>query len=271
MKKYEGEDIKVNRRSTEKVHYESTLVQSISDKIDFLSEESKEILNEIDSTEFKQQLDEFDLEEFSEDTINKIDDIFDDISKFKDEKINTYDIPQDIKEQYRNTQKYLNRDGDYVRRAERKLDRLDSEKTAESYNRNLRAIELCDKAIDIRKDNFDAYCVKARALVNLARYDKAIDEFINALSIKDDLDVWLAIANTNRLKGDFDDAIEVYDSILEKYGNIPDPIKGKAYVYFDIGDYVNCDKMFKQSNSIKYLDEESFGVWSDCLEQLRNN
>ena len=163
----EEEDIKVNRRSTDKVYFESTFIQSIYDKIDFLREESKEILKEIDSTEVKQQLDKFDLEEFSEDTINNIDDIFDDISRFKDNVIKSDDIPDDIKEQYRNTQAYFNRDGDYLRRAKRKMDRLNAEKLTDAYKTNSRIIELCDKAIAVRYDNFDAYVLKAQALIKL--------------------------------------------------------------------------------------------------------
>ena len=41
MKK-EDEDIKVNRRKTDKVYFESTFIQQISDGIDFLRDESKE-------------------------------------------------------------------------------------------------------------------------------------------------------------------------------------------------------------------------------------
>ena len=42
----DDEDIKVNKRSGDKVYFESPLVQSIYDKIDFLREESKVILEE---------------------------------------------------------------------------------------------------------------------------------------------------------------------------------------------------------------------------------
>ena len=127
------EDIKVNKRRTDKVYFESVFIQSISDKIDFLKDESKEILKELDSTEFKQQLDEVDLEKFSEDAINQIDDLFDDISKFKDGLVSSEDIPDDIKEQYRNTQAYFNRDQDYLRRAKRKMARLEENKFADEY------------------------------------------------------------------------------------------------------------------------------------------
>ena len=42
------EDIKINERRTDKIFFESSLLQSISDKIDFLREESFELLNELD-------------------------------------------------------------------------------------------------------------------------------------------------------------------------------------------------------------------------------
>ena len=268
MKEDEWEDIDVNKRSNDKVYFESTLIQSIFDKIDYLREESKEILKELDSTELKQQLDELDLEEFSEDTINNIDDIFDDISRFKDEVINTEDFPDDIKEQYRNTQAYFNRDGDYLRRAKRKMARLEADKLTDEYKTYNRVVELCDKAIAVRYDNFDAYVLKAQALINLERYADAIEELINALAIKDDVEVWLDIANANRLNGDFDDALNVYDKILSTYDDSFNVFKGKAYVYFDLNDYQKAVEFFKKANSIEYLDEESMKIWGESLEKL---
>ncbi len=271
MKKDNWDDIDVNERSTDKVYFESNFIQSVYDKIDFLREESQEILKELDSTEFKQQLDEFDLEEFSEDAINQIDDLLDEFSSFKDSMINPEDLPDDIREQYRNTQAYFNRDGDYLRRAKRKMARLNAEKLTDGYKVNRRVVELCDKSIAVRPGNSDAYELKAQALVNLEEYEDAIDEYVNALALKDDVNIWLAIANANRLNGDFEDALDVYDSILRKYDKSFEVLKGKAFVYFDMGDYSECDKMFKQANDKEYLDEESFKIWSECLEQLQND
>ena len=76
MKRYdEGEDIKVNRRSSDKIYFESPLIQSISDGIDFLRDETKESLEELDSTEFKQKIDELNLEEFGEYAAGQISEI----------------------------------------------------------------------------------------------------------------------------------------------------------------------------------------------------
>lgn len=262
------EEIKVNRRRTDKVYFESAFIQSISDKIDFLREESKEILKEIDSTELKQQLDDFDLEEFSEDTINQIDDIFDDISRFKDDMIDAQDIPEDVKKHYRNTQMYLDRDDDYVRRAKRKLARLESNKLTDSYETYFRVVELCDKAIEIRDYNFDAHFIKAQTLVKLEKYDEAIDEFIEALSIRNDIEVWLAIAEANRLNGDLDDSIDVYNKVLSMDKNSFEAFKGKAYTCFDLKEYRKASILFKKANSIKALDESSEKIWKICKEKL---
>ncbi len=270
MKKesFDEEEIKVNKRRNDKVYFESTFIQSISDTIDYLREESKEILKEIDSTEFKQQLDAFDLEEFSEDTINQIDDLLDDISRFKDDAINTEEIPEGLKEHYRVTQMYLDRDDDYVRRAVRKLARLDINNSKEAYETRIRVVELCDKAIRIREDNFDAHFLKAKTLVDLEKYDEAIEEFITALSIKDDIEVWLAIAKVNRLNGDLDDSLDVYDKVLSMNKNSFEAFKGKAYTYFDLKDYKKANYFFKKASAVRSLDESSKKIWEICQEKL---
>ena len=264
----EDEDIKVNRRRTDRVYFESPLVQSIADKLDFLKDESKVILEEIDSSEFKQHLDNLDLEEFGEDAINQIDDLYDDISRFKDDMISAHDIPDGVKKHYRITQMYLDRDDDYVRRAKRKLERMDSNNLSDCYGTYIRVIELCDKAIEIRDYNFDAHFLKAQTLVNLKRYDKAIEEFIEALSIRDDIEVWLAIAEANRLNGDLDDAISVYDKVLSMDKNSFEAFKGKAYTHFDLNDYAKANYFFKKANSVGSLDEASEKIWSVCKEKL---
>ena len=208
------------------------------------------------------------LEEFSKDTIDQIDDIVDDMSKFKSEIINSEDFPSEIKKQYRNAQMFLNRDEDYIRRAKRKLDKLESEDKIDFYKTNVRVIELCDKASKVNKSNFDAYYLKGVALVNLEEYDDGIEEFINALSIKDDVEVWLAIANANRLNYEFEDAISVYDKVLDIKEDSYDALKGKAYTYFDWENYEKSNEFFEKANSKVYLDEESMKTWGECLEKL---
>lgn len=269
MKKDNWDDIEVKRRKAEKVLFESKHIQSAYDRIEQIRDESKSILEDIDSSELKQKVDEIDIKEVRDDAVGCMDDIVDEISRFKDRMIDSEKVPDGVIDQYRNTQAYLNRDEDYLRRAKRKLARLDEGKLTDKYEINFRVVELCDKAIAIRPDNFDAYVLKAQSLVNLKRYSEAIDAYITALALEDDVELWLAIANANRLNRDFDDALEVYDSILEKYKKTFEVLKGKAFVYFDLNDFAKCDKLLKQANDIDYLDEESFRIWSESLEKLR--
>lgn len=265
MKK-DGEDIKVNRRSNDKIHFESTLIQQIADGIDFLRDESREILKELDIN----GIDELDLEEFGKDTMDQIDDIVDDISKFKSEVINSDDFPEFIKDYSKDAKKALNRDEDYVRRAKRKLNRMEfDDDFVDVYKTNIRVVELCDKAIDINYTNWEAYYLKALGLINLEKYDEAVNEAIKSLALNEDnSDAWLAIGDANRLNGKSYDAITVYDKALSIDEKSSDALKGKAYAYFDLNDYEKSDEFFKKSNSIRYLDEESMKTWGICVEKL---
>lgn len=259
------EEIKVNRRSTDKVYFESTLIQQISDRIDFLRDESKEILKELDSNIGE----EFDLEEFGENAFNQIDDFVDGLSEIRSEIINSDDFNDVVKESSRNAKMALNRDADYVRRAKRKLNRLDlDDDSLDSYKVNIRIIELCEKASYINKSNSEAYYIKGLALVNLKRYEEAIDEFINSLRADDSIDVWIAIANANRLNGDFGDAIDVYDKVLSMDIDSFEALKGKAYTYYDWEKYLESANLFKKADSIEKLDDESKEIWNICLEKL---
>lgn len=263
MKKSDWDDIEVNKRSTDKVFFESSLLQNISDSIDFLKDETTEIFKELDSTEFKQRIDAFDLEEFSENTINQIDDIFDEISQFKDGIVDSQDVPEEVKEFSKNTKAYLNRDIIYVKKAKRKLE------TSDSYYTSNRVIELCDKAIDLNKHNIDAYYFKGQAYINLKRYDKAIDEFINVLALDSDyLDARVAIADVNRLNGDFDDALDVYDSVLKIDRENFKALSGKALVFVELQEYKKACNYFKKANEINPLNDDSRDVWDLCLDKI---
>lgn len=263
-KSYDEEDIEVNKRRTDKVFFESTLLQQISDGIDFLRDESKEILAELDIS----ILEDVDLREFGESTLDQISDIADDISQFKSEIIDSDDFPEIIREYSNDAKKALNRDDDYVRRAQRRLDRQDSEELVDFYKRNARILELCDKAIKVNPSNAEAYYLKGRALVNLDKYPQAIDEYVNSLAIEDNVKVWIAIANANTLNGDYDDAISVYDSVLEKDENSFDAIKGKALTYYASEDYKKADEEFKKADALYSLDSASKEIWDECLEKI---
>ena len=258
------DDIKVNRRKGDKVHFESTLLQQISDGIDFIRAESKEILEELDI----QGIDEKVLEEFGEETLNQISDISDGLSDIKADLINGEDIPEFIRESSINAKKALNRDLDYVRRARRRLDRIESSDLVDMYKANARVMTLCDKAIEVNPSNFEAYYLKGLAFVNLEKYEEAIEEFISCLALNEEyIDAKLAIANVNRLNKDYDDAINVYDSILKDDENSFEAVKGKAYTYFDCGDFQKADEEFIKANSLSTLDDESKRIWDECKNQ----
>lgn len=251
------EDIKVNRRSKDKVVFESRFVQSIYDGIGHLKDETTEILREIDSEEFKQNIDEMDIQKFGETAITHFSDFADDLSKFKDDVINKDQVPDFIRDSTREAKIALNRDEDYLRVAKRKLDSEGSD-----YETNLRVVQLCDKSIDLNNKNPEAYYLKGLALTNLGMYDDAIEEFINSLALDGNVKSKLAIANVNRLNKEFNDAINVYNSLLEE-----DPfeaLKGKAYTYYDWMKYGQASKAFREANEIRELDEESKKIWDEC-------
>lgn len=268
MKKelHDEDEIKVNKRSTDRVVFESEFIQRVSDSVDFLKDETKEFLYEFGPEDF----DEFDFDEFSEQAFNQIDDLFDDLSKLKTRIVNSEGFPEFLKKPSKNAKVALNRDSDYVRRAKRKYDRLSSDdEFVDSYKTNIRIIELCDKAIHINKKNWEAYYVKGLALINLEKYDEGIEEFIASLALNEDnLDPWLEIANANRLNKDYGDAIDVYNHVLKKDDNSSEAFKGIAITYFDCGDYKKADEFFKKANSIEKLDIESSEIWDECLEKL---
>ncbi len=256
------DDIKVNRRSADKIRFESPLIQSISDGVDFLRDESREILKELDSTEIKQKIDEVDLEEFGEEARDQISEIKDGLNQVRSEIIDSDDLPDFVKESSLDAKRALNRDVVYVRKAKRKLYLLYSGKLTNELNTNVRVIELCDKAIEVNFNNWEAYYVKAQALMNLEQYNDATDELIKSLALNEEnLDAWFDVAESYKLNKQFDESIDVYDSILKRDGDSFEVFKGKALCYVGLEDYQNADKFFKKANSISPLDNESKEIW----------
>ena len=258
------EDIEVNRKRNKKIVFESPLVQSIYDGIGYFKEETTEILREIDSKEFKQKINEVDVGKLGETAINHFEDFADDLSRLKDEVIDSDDVPDFVKGSSRDFKKALNKDEDYIRRARSKLDKLESDEMVDVERTNVRIIELCNKSIAINNKNHVPYYLKGIALTNLEDYDDAIEEFITSLALKDDVDTRLAIANANRLNGDFEDAINVYDSVI-----VLDPfksLKGKAYTYYDWEKYDEASRAFKEASTLEALDDDDKKIWDECLE-----
>ena len=148
-------------------------------------------------------------------------------------------------------------------KAQRKLE------VSDSYNSSTRAVELCDKAIYVNELNPDAYYFKGMALINLKKYSRAIEEFINVLALDSNyIEARLAIADINRLKGDYDDALDVYNSVLKIDSESYEALKGKALVYADLKEYKRACNLFKMADSIDPLNDKSRDVWDLCMDKL---
>lgn len=271
--KDDGEDINVNRRDSDEILFESEIIQTAFNKIKFFKSQTNDLLEKVDSTGLLEDFDDLDIEELGDDALNQVSMVVDEIYDVIDENVPFEYLPEVLQEYSKSSKRALLRDADYVRKAKRKLKRLDSdEELINKVKINLRIIELCDKAIDVNFENSDAYYIKGLALINLEKYEEGIEEFISAMALtEDNIDIRLEIANANRLNGDYADAISVYDSVLKVDEYSLEAIKGKAFTYFDWEKYDQCDELFEKANSSKPLDDESLKVWALCLNELERS
>ena len=160
-----------------------------------------------------------------------------------------------------NSRKALNRDADYINRARKKLNNSGEEK---------RVIYLCNKALLVNDLNWEAYYLKGRALINLERYDEAINELISSLALNEDnIDARLYIAKAAHLKGDLNYALQVYDSVLNIDEKSFEAFNGKALVYFDKKDFLEADKFFRKASEISVLPEDSKIKWNFSATKLK--
>ena len=255
---YDLDTIKVNRRKGDRAVFESSFLQSLSDQLDIFIEDASNVLNEFDTNDFKKQFEDIDVVDIKDQTLDQLSDL-------KDETMESLVIDDFLDKTTKNTRMALNRDKDYLNNAKRKFKSLNSNYRIDYEKTNLRIVQLCDKAIDLNETNPEAYYLKGLALVNLKRYASAIDEFINTLALdENDLDARLAIANSNRLNGEFDDAINVYDSVLKMDNDSFEAYKGKAIVYYDMDDYSNANIINEKANNIESLEDEDLKLWESC-------
>lgn len=256
------EEIKVNRRSTDRLYFETPIIQSIYNRIEFLKKEHESLWEEIDSTELKQKIDSFDVEKFGEESINMVYDAVDDASKIKDNVIDSLELPDFVRDYSNNMKFALNRDQDYVRKAKRKL-------KTDDYRSNVRIVELCDKAIEVNYMNWEAYYIKGIALINLDKYDDAIEELTKSLALNEkSINARMYIGFAYIFKMEYEKAIALFDSVLEIDKNSFDALKGKAMTYYYWEKYDKADLFFKKASSIKTLDDKSKEIWDICLEKL---
>lgn len=171
------------------------------------------------------------------------------------------DIEDAIDDFSKNSKKALNRDMDYINRARRKLEKSGDDQ---------RVVYLCNKALLVDELNWEAYYLKGRALINLGRYDEAIDELINSLALNEEnITAREYIAKAAYLKGDLDYAIKVCDSILNIDDKNYEAFKCKALVYFDLKDYFEADKFFNKANNISPVSGYIKDKWDFCREKLK--
>ena len=143
-----------------------------------------------------------DTEFFVESIFNQFIDDFDKIKSNALDMLDEMDIGDAIDDFSINSKKALNMDIDYVNRARKKLN---------NSRDNQRIIYLCNKALLINDLNWEAYYLKGRALINLERYDEAINELLNSLALNEDnVDARVYIAKAAHLKGDLNYVLQVY-------------------------------------------------------------
>lgn len=197
--------------------------------------------------------------DFMESTFNQF---LEDIDHLKDNAIEfmkDVDIDDIFDDFSINSKKALNQDAFYVARARRKL---------ENSGDNQRIIYLCNKALLVDEKNWEAYYLKGRALINLGRYDEAIDVLLDSLALNEDnLEAREYIAKASRLNGDLDYSLKVYDTILNVDDKYYEAILGKALVYFQLKDYAEANKLFEEANKISPVEGYAKHKWDFCLEK----
>ena len=202
-----------------------------------------------------------DTEHFVESIFNQF---INDVNQIKNDAIQTIDemtIDDAFDDFSRNSKKALNRDIIYINRARKKL---------EVSKDNQRVIYLCNKALLIDEFNWEAYYLKGRALINLERYDEAIEELITCLALnKYYIKARLYIAKTYHLKGEIDNALNAYDSILNIDGRCFEALCAKALIFFNREDYLEAEKFFEKANDVSALPKDYRYKWRVCSEKLK--
>ncbi len=159
-----------------------------------------------------------------------------------------------------NSRKALNQDAVYIARARKKLERSGD---------NQRIIYLCNKALLVDEKNWEAYYLKGRALINLGRYNEAIDVLLDSLALNEDnLEAREYIAKAASLNGDLEYSLKVYDTILNVDDKYYEAILGKALAYFQLKDYAEANELFEEANNISPVEGYAKHKWDFCLEKI---
>lgn len=202
-----------------------------------------------------------DTEYFIESIFNQFMEDMDQIKNNAMDMLEEKDFGDVIDDFSKNSKKALNRDVIYINRARKKL---------EESGDNQRIITLCNKALLVDERNWEAYYLKGRALINLGRYDEAIEELITSLALNEDnIEAREYIAKAAYSKGDLDYALQVYDSILNIDEKYFEAIIGKALIYFDLNDYLEAEKYFNKANNYASLSKDLMYKWDFCSKKLK--
>lgn len=202
-----------------------------------------------------------DTEYFMESVLNQFLDDMEELKNNAIEFIEEIDVDDVFDDFSKNSKKALNKDAVYVNRARKKLERSED---------NQRVLYLCNKALLVDEFNWEAYYLKGRALINLKRYDEAIEELINSLALNEDnIKAREYIAKASNLNGDSDYALKVYDSILNIDDKYFKALRGKALIYFNQKNYLDAEKFFKKANDVSPLSDYEKYKWDFCLKKLK--
>ncbi|MFQ3549756.1 MAG: tetratricopeptide repeat protein [Armatimonadota bacterium] len=123
------------------------------------------------------------------------------------------------------------------------------------------ALDVLNRAYDYGLYNMELSFAKARALLNIGRYDEAINEFKNTKELaKSSIGDMAAagyksdcgIATALYAKGDFESAYNICKELLEKHPNFADAREIAVNCLLNLG--IECAKNGKLNDSIKSFD-----------------
>ncbi|MBC2698140.1 MAG: tetratricopeptide repeat protein [ANME-2 cluster archaeon] len=114
------------------------------------------------------------------------------------------------------------------------------------------ALEVFEKAIEIKPDDFSAWYNKGNTLVNLGRYEDALEAFEKATEIKpDNLRAWINKGNTLDDLGRNEDALEVFEKAIEIKPDDFRVLNNKGTALANLGRYEDALEAFEKAIEIK--------------------